>query len=55
MILQCLEPKAEEELEKTASYIEPNFVLGDKKSHVKRVTNTEINFKNNYEKLIDIL
>ena len=55
MILQCLEPKAEEELEKIASYIEPNFVLGDKKSHIKRATNTEINFKNNYEKLIDIL
>ena len=55
MILQCLDPKGEAELEKIASFIEPNYMLSDKKTHVKRKTLTEINFKNNYEKLIDIL
>ena len=55
LILQCMDPKGEEELEKIASFIEPNFILNDRKTHVKRSTQTEINFKKNYEKLTDIL
>ena len=48
-ILQCLEPKTEEELEKEGNLVEPNFVLC-KKTKNKRITNTEIKFKDNYNK-----
>ena len=54
-IFQCLDPASEEELEKLASFIEPNFNLSNKKTHVKRITNTEIKFKENYEKNEDIV
>ena len=50
IIFQCLDPAPEEELEKLASLLEPNFTLKDKKEHEKRVTNTEKNMKTNYEK-----
>ena len=55
IIFQCLDPITEEELDKLASSIEPNFVLNNKKSHQKRVTNTELNFKKNYEKNENII
>ena len=48
-ILQCLEPNTEEELEKEGNLVEPNFVLC-KKTKNKRITNTEIKFKDNYNK-----
>ena len=54
-IFQCLDPASEEELEKLSSFIEPNFNLSNKKTHLKRITNTEINFKGNYEKNDDII
>ena len=54
-IFQCLDPASEEELEKLASFIEPNFNLSSKKTHLKRITNTEIKFKENYEKNDDIV
>ena len=50
LIFQCLDPAKENELEKLSSFLEPNFVLRTKKSHEKRTTNTENNFKENYEK-----
>ena len=50
LIFQCLDPVEESELEKLSSFLEPNFVLRTKKTHEKRVTNTENNFKENYEK-----
>ena len=55
MILQCLEPQGEDELDKRAMNLEPIFKLNTKKSHKKRGTNTEIHFKKNYEKLKEIL
>ena len=54
-ILQCLEPLSEEELESKAGLIEPNFVLNSKKVRKKkRITNTELKFKENYKKNIII-
>ena len=49
-IFQCLDPASEEELEKLSSCIEPNFNLSNKKTHLKRITNTEIKFKENYDR-----
>ena len=46
---QCLDPCEESKLEKLASSLEPNFTLNNKKTHEKRITNTELNFKKNYE------
>ena len=50
IILQYLDPIGEEELDKLASFLEPNFILYNKKNKEKRVSNTEKNFKINYEK-----
>ena len=55
MILQCLQPQGEDILDKRAMMLEPNFKLKNKKSRKKRGTNTEIHFKENYEKLNEIL
>ena len=55
IIFQFLDPVKEEELEKLSSFIEPNFVLNNNRSHEKRATNTEINFKKNYEKKENII
>ena len=55
IIFQCLDPSSEEELEKLSSFIEPNFNLNNKRTHLKRITNTEIKFKENYEKNNDII
>lgn len=50
-ILQCLQPLSEEELENKGGLIEPNFLLNNKKVRKKkRMTNTEIKFKENYKK-----
>ena len=50
-ILQCLQPLSEEELENEGGLIEPNFLLNNKKvKKKKRMTNTEIKFKENYKK-----
>ena len=50
-ILQCLDPLSEEELENKGGLIEPNFLLNTKKvKKKKRITNTEIKFKENYKK-----
>ena len=54
-IFQCLDPGSEEELEKLASFIEPNFVLYDRKQSEKRLSNTEKNFKENYTKKEDFV
>jgi len=54
-ILQCLQPLTEAELENIGGLIEPNFVLNSKKVRKKkRITNTEIKFKENYNKNIII-
>jgi len=54
-ILQCLQPLPEAELENIGGLIEPNFVLNSKKVRKKkRITNTEIKFKENYNKNIII-
>ena len=54
-ILQCLQPLSEEELESKGGLIEPNFVLNSKKVRKKkRITNTELKFKENYKKNIII-
>ena len=55
VIFQCLDPANEDELEKLASFLEPNFVLDNKKSHEKRATNTEMHFKENYQNKEDII
>ena len=55
VIFQCLDPASEEELDKLASFLEPNFVLNNKKSNQKRPTNTENNLRENYEKKEDII
>ena len=49
IILQYLDPATEDELDKLASLLEPNFKLYDKKQKEKRVSNTEKKFKINYE------
>ena len=49
IIFQCLDPIEEEKLEKLASFLEPNFVLDKKKRKEKRITNTELNFIQNYK------
>ena len=54
-ILQCLDPSPEEELEKLAGFIEPNFVYNKKRSHEKRASNTEKNFRENYEKVENLI
>ena len=54
-ILQCLDPSPEEELEKLAGFIEPNFVYNNKRSHEKRASNTEKNFRENYEKIENLI
>ena len=51
IIFQCLDPLPEDELDKLASSLEPNFSLNDKKNREKRTTNTEKNFRENYDKL----
>ena len=55
LILQCLDPASEEELDKLSSNLEPKFILNNKKSNLKRITHTELNFKNNYEKNDNIM
>ena len=55
IIIQCLDPSPEEELDKLGSLLEPNFTLNKNKSREKRITNTEINFKKNYEQNEDII
>ena len=55
IIFQCLDPAGEDELNKLSSFIEPNFLLKTKKTHEKRITNTEKNFKENYEKMEELL
>ena len=55
LILYCLDPASEEELEKLASLLEPNFVLFDRKQSDKRASNTEKNFKKNYEANTDLI
>ena len=55
IIFQCLAPACENELERLSSFIEPNFVLKTKKTHEKRITNTEKNFKENYEKKEELI
>jgi len=55
LILYCLDPVSEEELEKLASFLEPNFVLYDKKQSEKRASNTEKNFQKNYEANKDLI
>ena len=52
---QCLDPSEESKLEKLASSLEPNFTLDNKKTHEKRITNTELNFKKNYEQNDDFI
>lgn len=54
-ILYCLDPASEEELEKLASRLEPIFILFDKKKSEKRASNTEKNFKTNYENNKDLI
>lgn len=49
IFFQCLDPSEENKLEKLASALEPNFTLNNKKNHEKRITNSELNFKQNYE------
>ena len=49
IMLHYLDPASEEELEKLASLLEPKFRLNDKKQKEKRASNTEKNFKKNYE------
>ena len=49
IILQCLDPLQEEELDQLSSFLEPNFTMKNGKSREKRVTNTEKKFKQNYE------
>ena len=55
IFFQCLEPSEESKLEKLSSSLEPNFTLNNKKSHEKRITNTELNFKKNYEQNDDFI
>ena len=55
LILYCLDPAPEEELDKLASFLEPNFVLYEKKQSDKRASNTEKNFKKNYEANTDLI
>lgn len=55
VILQCIQTYDEDKLDELSSFIEPNFLLADKKSKLKRITCSEINFKENYEKLEEIL
>ena len=55
IILQYLDPIGEEELDKLASLLEPKFILYNKKHKEKRVSNTEKNFKVNYEKNPDLV
>ena len=54
-ILYCLDPASEEELEKLASLIEPKYVLFDQQRKEKRASNTEKNFKKNYENNDDLI
>ena len=51
----CLDPASEEELEKLASLIEPKYVLFDQQRKEKRASNTEKNFKKNYENNDDLI
>ena len=55
LILYCLDPAPEEKLDKLASFLEPNFVLYEKKQSDKRASNTEKNFKKNYEANTDLI
>jgi len=55
IIFQCLDPAEEDELETLGSFIEPIFALNKIKNHEKRITNTEKNFRENYEKKIDLI
>ena len=55
IILQYLDPLSEDELDKLASLLEPKFILYNKKHKEKRVSNTEKNFKINYEKNPDLV
>ena len=55
LILRYLDPLTEEELDKLASLLEPKFILYKKKHKEKRVSNTEKNFKVNYEKNLDLI
>ena len=55
IIFQCLDPAEEDELETLGSFIEPIFALNKIKNHEKRITNTERNFRENYEQKIDLI
>ena len=55
IILQYLDPLSEDELDKLASLLEPKFILYNKKHKEKRLSNTEKNFKINYEKNPDLV
>ena len=55
IFFQCLDPSEENKLEKLSSSLEPNFTLNNKKAHEKRITNTELNFKKNYEQKDDFV
>jgi hypothetical protein len=43
-ILQCLNPLSENELFDKAKKIEPEFILNNKKTEEKRITNTDMNY-----------
>ena len=55
LILHYLDPASEEELEHLASLLEPKFTLSDEKQKEKRASNTEKNFKKNYENNKDLI
>ena len=55
IILKYLDPLSEDELDKLASLLEPKFILYNKKHKEKRLSNTEKNFKINYEKNPDLV
>ena len=55
IIFQCLDPAEEDELETLGSFIEPIFALNKIKNHEKRITNTEKNFRENYEQKIELI
>lgn len=55
IIFQCLDPAEEDEMETLGSFIEPIFALNKIKNHEKRITNTEKNFRENYEQKIELI
>ena len=49
-ILQCLDPYTERELEIRSNFLEPKFIINDKKQTKKRRTKTDISFYENIGK-----